>query len=238
VSASPQCFCSSDGTVILIHGFPPLGLASNHRGWEIHTHSIFTRRPQGEPAAISICQSPDRDRLKAVFCLGICGTDKTIRLTRGRTAFGPFVKRAPRGQMARLSFRISLAAHWLRFRERFMAQWLGFVSAWRCRARGTPSEEPAPLRRGSVSGPGRPHAGAVFARNRRRIRPRVGCKASCSHQSRRALGRSPLIILGRHCCSKSSVRFRFSERREILLTVRSDMSFCSIRECLKDICDD
>ena len=81
VSASPQFFCSSEGTVVLIHGFPPPGLASNHRGWGIHTHSIFTRRPQGEPAAFSICRSPYRDRLRAAFCLGRCGTDRTIRLT-------------------------------------------------------------------------------------------------------------------------------------------------------------
>jgi hypothetical protein len=76
VSASPQFFCSSDGTVVLTHGFPPPGLASNHRGGGIHTHSIFTRRPQGEPAAFSICRLPYRDRLRAAFFWA----DKTIRL--------------------------------------------------------------------------------------------------------------------------------------------------------------
>jgi hypothetical protein len=79
VSASPQFFCSCDGTVVLIHGFPPPGLASNHRGWGIHTHSIFTRRPQGEPAAFSICRLPFRDRLRAVFFWASAG-QKTIRL--------------------------------------------------------------------------------------------------------------------------------------------------------------
>jgi hypothetical protein len=76
VSASPQFSCSSEGTVVLIHGFPPPGLASNHRGWGIHTHSIFTRRPQGEPAAFSICRSPYRDRLRAVFLLAGAGQTK------------------------------------------------------------------------------------------------------------------------------------------------------------------
>jgi hypothetical protein len=80
VSASPQFFCSSDGTVVLIHRFPPPGLASNHRGGGIHIHSIFTRRPQGEPAAFSICRLPFRDRLRAVFFWASAGTDKTIRL--------------------------------------------------------------------------------------------------------------------------------------------------------------
>jgi hypothetical protein len=62
VSTSPQFFCSSDGTVLLIHGLSPPGLTSNHRGWGIYTHSIFTRRPQGEPAAFSIFPSPYADR--------------------------------------------------------------------------------------------------------------------------------------------------------------------------------
>jgi hypothetical protein len=32
-----------------------------------------------------------------------------------------------------------------------------------------------------------------------------------------------------HCCLKASVRFRFSKPREILLTVRRGISFCSSR---------
>ena len=69
-------FCSSEGTVVLIHGFAPPGLAFNHRGWgQFHTHSIFTRWPQGEPAAFSICRSPYADR-------------RTVTAS-GRLFFGP-----------------------------------------------------------------------------------------------------------------------------------------------------
>ena len=79
VSASPQLFCSSEGTVVLIHGFAPPGLASNHRGWGQFIHTQFL--PGGRRASLRPFQSADRHSETASgrsFCLGLCGTDKTF----------------------------------------------------------------------------------------------------------------------------------------------------------------
>ena len=178
----------------MIHGFAPPGLAFNHRGWgQFHTHSIFTRRPQGEPASFSICRSPYADR-------------RTVTAS-GRPFFGPVRDRQ------------NFSASQQKFRERFTTERLGSVSAGRCRARGTPDEEPAPSVGGSVlAAPGTtPGAASRWLQ--------IGCMAKRQAQSQG------------YCCSKSSVRFRFSVRREIALTVRGDTSFCSTRGA-KDNCDD
>jgi hypothetical protein len=75
VSASPQLFCFSNGTVIFIHELPPFRLALPTGAGEL-IHIQFSlpeaagQRCGGEkcPAAFSICPSPHRDRLRAVFC--------------------------------------------------------------------------------------------------------------------------------------------------------------------------
>jgi hypothetical protein len=187
VSASPQFFCSSEGTVVLIHGFAPPGLASNHRGWGIHTHSIL---PGGRRASLRPFPFADRHT---------------------ETAFGRSFCWAGAGQT-----KLSVSRQKIPGTILDRTDWI--ISAWRCRARGTPGEEPAPLRRGFCqAAPGATTPGAVSLWNRWRMRPQLGCEASYSHQSQG------------NCCSKSSVRLRFSERREILLTVRGDTSFCSTR---------
>jgi hypothetical protein len=58
VSGSPQLFCSSEGTVVLIHGFAPPGLAFNHRGWGNFIHTQFL--PGGRRASLRPFQSADR----------------------------------------------------------------------------------------------------------------------------------------------------------------------------------
>src|SRR5882672_6628337 len=74
VAASSQSLGSSDGTVVLTHGFLPLRLASNNRGWGVHTLN-FTRRPRGifwrRKMSCGLFNLPiASDRLRAVFLFG------------------------------------------------------------------------------------------------------------------------------------------------------------------------
>jgi hypothetical protein len=163
VSAPPQLFCSSEGTVVLIHGFAPPGLASNHRGGGNSYTLNFYPEAAGRACGlfnlpIAIRRSPRRDRRRAAFLFGP---------VRGKTNF---------------------SASQQKFRERFTAEQLGFVSAWRCRARGTPDEEPAPLRRGfCLGGPRHPTPGPLLVGNRlaawRNYNPKVRGTVAPSHQS-------------------------------------------------------
>jgi hypothetical protein len=96
VSASPQLLCSSDGTVVLIHGLLPFRLASRHRaGGFIHIQ-FLPGRPQGEPAAFFIFQASHRDRLRAVFFV----FDVLFHLRRERSS--PQAKPAERSYSTRL----------------------------------------------------------------------------------------------------------------------------------------
>jgi hypothetical protein len=175
----------------LIHGFAPPGLASNHRGWGQFIHTQFL--PGGRRASLRPFQSADRHTPIA-----------TQRPPPGGFFFWACARQT------------KLSASQQKFRERFTTEQLGFVSAWRCRARGTPDEEPAPLRRGfCIGGPRHPTPGPLLVGHR---------LAAWRNDSPRSQG---------YCCSKSSVRFRFSARREIVLTVRGDTSFCSIRGRLR-----
>ena len=182
MSASPQLSCSSEGTVVLIHGFAPPGLASNHRGWGQFIHTQFL--PGGrraKPAAFSIRRPPHRDRLRAAFFAPV----------RDRQNFPPRSKNS--GNDSRLS---SLNSSALGGAERA----------------GHPTRNQPPSVGGSVlAAPGTLRRGPLLVGHR---------LAAWRNDSPQSQG---------YCCSKSSVRFRFSARREIVLTVRGDTSFCSIR---------
>jgi hypothetical protein len=166
--------------VVLIHGFPSPGLASSHRGWGIHTHSIFTRRPQGEPAAFSIC----------------------------RTA----IHRPPSGGL--------LSGH---LRDRHDYPPYGKNSGNDSRPSGLDPSAHGGAER--AEHPTRNQPPSVGGSVGHRRQPAPGTADEAKGWSQGDYGRQNQG----HCCSKSSVSFRFLERREILLTVRGDTSFCSTR---------
>lgn len=182
MSASPQLSCSSEGTVVLIHGFAPPGLASNHRGWGQFIHTQFL--PGGRRARLRPFQSADR----------------LTETASGRLFFAPvrdgqnFPPRSKNsGNDSRLS---SLNSSALGGAERA----------------GHPTRNQPPSVGGSVlAAPGTLRRGPLLVGHR---------LAAWRNDSPQSQG---------YCCSKSSVRFRFSARREIVLTVRGDTSFCSIR---------
>ncbi len=192
MSASPQLFCSSEGTVVFIHGFAPPGLASNHRGWGQFIHTQFL--PGGRRASLrpfSICRSPYADHHTETasgrsFCLGLCGTDKIFQ---------------PRSKNSGNDLRLSS---------------LDLSALGGAECAGHPTRNQPPSVGGSVlAAPGTLRRGPLLVGHR---------LAAWRNYSPQSQG---------YCCSKSSVRFRFSARREIVLTVRGDTSFCSIRGCLR-----
>ncbi len=85
VSASPQLFCSSEGTVVLIHGFAPPGLASNHRGGGNSYTVNFYPEAAGRACGLFNLPSATQRPPPGGLFLGLCGTDKTF-LPRGKNS--------------------------------------------------------------------------------------------------------------------------------------------------------
>jgi hypothetical protein len=71
VTASSQSLGSSDGTVVLTHGFLPLRLASNNQGWRVHTLNLHPQAAGQFLAAENVPRPLPVTAFGRSFCLAV-----------------------------------------------------------------------------------------------------------------------------------------------------------------------